>query len=201
MMHRLKWLVAGLTAALLLPLAAAPAAAQAQELKVPPGDWHLAGVGASFPETIGEYERVSVHQYGPNDWSVGYNLYRGGKLVSVITVYLYPESAPGAPCAAEFEGVKQAIVRARAGAAKLVEDVAASPRGSREGAALHARYAFSMSFGGGAETQVHSDAYLYCRPGSRWWIKYRSTWPAATDRSAEAMGILRGIRWADDLAE
>lgn len=196
-MHRLKWLAVALAAMPLVP--AAPAAAQPKQLQVAPGNWTPQGTQVNFPEKIGEYERVSAYEYGPDNWSVGYQGYRGGKLEGVITVYLYARAA-GTGCASEFAEVRTAIEQSRPDAAKLAEASAPSPRGTLGVQAVWARYRFDLRFDG-TDQPVFSDAYLYCHPGSRWWIKYRATWPAGEDRSSEAAAVLRAIGWPADLVE
>lgn len=184
------------------PTPAMPSTAQEgpKELQVSPGSWTPGDTGVTFPETVGEYERTRVVQYGTEDWSVGYNLYRGGKLASVVTVYLYswPEAVP---CDRMFEDTKAAVVNGRPGAVLADQDVVASPRGGQSRAARRARYSFTMEFGGGVQTPVHSDAYLYCKPDSRWRIKYRATWPAEIDRSDDAATILQAIGWPPAIAD
>jgi hypothetical protein len=189
-MPEMKTLLAAL-ALLALPVAAAPAAAQQMnEIEAPAGPWSPDGIDVSFPDRIGEYARVSVTAYGKANWAVGYNLWRGGTLVSSITVYFITARQT---CRKELEGSMGAIEHASPDALKLSDDTADSPSG-RHGAALHARYKYSVPFGG-QTLPVLSDVYVYCRPGSAYWVKARSTWPESGDASGGVATVLRAIHW------
>ncbi|RYE02595.1 MAG: hypothetical protein EOP61_08050 [Sphingomonadales bacterium] len=187
---------------MLIALAAliAPVAATAQtEITAAPGPWSPPSVAVSFPETIGEYRRVRVTEFGPRNYGVGYVLERGGKRLNTLTVFVYTYGE-ARDCREEFESARTSILKANPAATLRKSGMAASPRGT-PGAALHASYAYTAKY---AETQalpLTSDLYLYCKPGSQWFVKARTSWPASSDMSGEAATILRAINWPSEVTD
>jgi hypothetical protein len=183
---------AAFAAALLL--AGVPAAAQT-EIAMPEGDWSAGETGAVFPARIGDYKRTQIVEYAAENWGVSYqpSASADGKFRQAVSIYLYTRGP--ATCAQEFEGTKAAIEQARE-ETKLFERPARSPLGGSEDA-LIARYTFKI----GPASWVLSDAYLYCRPASKWWIKSRSTWVASEKLETGAELVLAGIGWPKDLAD
>lgn len=195
MMRRLKTILIALAALL------APAAAMAQPVKLnpPPGPWTAPNVAVTFPEKIGEYQRISVTEFNAKNHGVGYILERNGERLNTITVFVYV--LPDRPtCKEEFEASAASIVRANPTAKRLVTDAAASPRGTPR-AALHASFAFSGAYAADQNVPLTSDLYVYCKPGSEWIVKARTSWPANTDMSREAAMILRSINWSSEVTD
>lgn len=116
-----------------------------------------------------------------------------------MTVYVFAERF-GADCAAEFTVAREAILRANPGAERLFERDSASPRGGHAGAGRLARYRFDAAYDGVTQP-LASDVYVYCRPGSRWRVKYRMTGPANLNNDADAARILAGISWPAEVAD
>lgn len=180
-----------------------PAAAMAQtgptKLNPPSGPWTAPNAGVSFPEQIAEYRRVAVTEFDSRNHGVGYVLDRGGKRLNTITVFVY--SLPGRPtCQQELDGSSASIKRSNPAALRYIGGTAASPRG-KAGAALYSRYLYSADFGGETAVKLTSDLYVYCKPGSEWIVKARTTWPATTDMSGEIAMILRAISWPATVAD
>ncbi|MEZ0242960.1 MAG: hypothetical protein ACAH11_06260 [Sphingomonas sp.] len=196
-MHGLKTLLASLAAAL-FALTALPAMAQPREIEAV-GDWTPDGIDVTFPDRIGEYERVRIVEYGPDDWSAGYTLIRNDKLVNAVTIYVY-RTREGESCDDEFRGSQQALTNANMGASLISESQAASPSGTRAGTARIARYSFKAKYDGVQQT-VRSDLYLYCKPGTRWWVKARSTWPEREPMENEPAMLMRAIVWPSNVAD
>ncbi|MES2989499.1 MAG: hypothetical protein V4808_16510 [Pseudomonadota bacterium] len=191
---------------MLLALAAviAPATTMAQtsstRLNPPPGPWTLPGAPVVFPERIGDYQRALINESSPRNHSVGYILQRDGKRLATITIYVYALDA-NPTCQQVFTDSAALIMRSTPTALRLTTGTAASPRGGKPDAALTSRFSYSTSFGGVPDRLVHSDLYLYCRPGSAWKIGARTSWPADTDMSGETARVLRAITWAPEMAD
>lgn len=196
-MIRLKAMLASFALAM-VALAGLPAAAQPRQLEAS-GPWTPDGVAVTFPERIGDYERVQIVEYGPDDWSAGYSLTRNGKMVNGVTIYVY-RVREGESCDDEFRGSQTALTNARLGATLLSEATADSPSGAQKGTARLARYSFKASYDGEQQT-VRSDLYLYCKTGSPWWVKVRATWPERETMDNEPAKLLRAIAWPTDVAD
>jgi hypothetical protein len=196
-MNGLKTVLAGFAAAL-FALTALPAMAQPHEIEAV-GPWTPPGVDVTFPDRIGDYERARIVEYGPDDWSAGYTLIRDNKLVNAVTIYVY-RTREGESCDDEYRGSQQALTNANMGATLLSEDSAASPSGRRAGTARIARYGFKARYDGELQT-VRSDLYLYCKPGTRWWVKARSTWPEREPMDNEPAMLMRAIEWPSSVAD
>lgn len=181
-------------------LAAAPAAAQGPEvLPNASGPWSPPETGVSFPERFGDFQRTRIVRYKSADWSVGYDRILDGRKVGTVTIFLY-QPANGA-CSTQFEDALQALAVSYSDASEVSRTAADSPEGGRPGSARRARHRMTAPFDRAAR-QVLSDTYVYCRPGSPWTIKYRSTWPVEQeDGGSAAPELVRGVDWPAAVAE
>jgi hypothetical protein len=151
-----------------------------------------------FPETIGEYKRVSVTEFNSRNHGVGYALDRDGKRLNTVTLFAYV-MAGNPTCQQEFDDSAASIMRANPAAVRISTGTAASPRG-RTDAALHSRYVYTANYAG-TTMPIASDLYVYCKPGTEWMVKARSSGPASTDMSQDTAMILRAVTWPSEIAD
>ena len=181
-----------------------PTAAQAGQgpTELPPvsGPWSPPGTNTSFPERVGEFRRARIVRYGPADHSVAYDRIREERKIATTTVYVYKPSG-GRPCSAQFDDGVAALKASYPQALETSRAAADSPKAGRPGVADRARFRTVGRFDQ-KEQELLSDLYVYCRPGSPWTIKYRSSWPVASrDQDGGAPELMRSIGWPATLAE
>ena len=194
-----RLLLAALAAAT-LALGAQPAAAQLREVGRFTGPWTTPGkVKVTFPDRIGDFRLEQVVEFSSKDWSAGYLLEQDGKRVNIVTVYVYARSRKQT-CEGEVAVAEAAMEKVHPGMTRLSQGAANSPGGGSTGTAMQARYDLPPSTGA-FSTAMASMLYLYCRPGSKWWVKVRSSWPPERDHERDVETILRAITWPEEVAE
>jgi hypothetical protein len=178
--------------------------------QTPKGDFTHPGANITFPESIGDFERVEVTQYDKSgkDMSVGYNLDSPDLIAA--TVYVYPGrqvrnlgGGSGAVAAAkdildeeQFKGSKEAILATTPGLTLVSEDesfVIANP-GERTG-----RRAIFEGQGqiAGKPTVLRSEVGLF--GFGDWFIKYRFTYPGeSTTAPALILDFMNSLEWPAD---
>ena len=191
-MKRRSFVLATLFAAMLAPSAAA------QQRIDTPGTYVHEAAGAAFPERVGEFRRTNVHRYDQagENISSSYSLTRpDGRLH--LTVYVYP--SPRVPtaearieiCRQEFEQ-SRAIIASQNKDAERVEDGAAP---AAQGMSGHRSVYLFTTLYDGEDQQVRSEIDLYCHVGGQWQVKYRATFPAAYDATADIETFIRTGPW------
>ena len=176
------WL-AGCPAASLRPAQAPrePAPIRAQ------GTWRHEPSGLEFPERVGSFFRVAIHQFDEagNDVGVGYNRIGEGTLI-VFTVYVFPPKAYADPpnpsaTALQFHYERDGIRAAHQGVTESWSRAVTFDRddGSIEGSAAEFRYPERFA---DATTTVVSQLYLF--QWARRCVKYRVSFPASHESIA-----------------
>jgi hypothetical protein len=195
-----------LLAAVLAAVALA-APAGAQEVQVAPGQTYVhAASGMQFPAQVGDFVRGRIHRYGPDDESAGYHLGRASREIT-ITVYVYPSpalslapdtdpvgvlAAQALMCSAQFDTAQQEIDAAYDDETLIGEGSSEMPYAGAVTLGHTASYNLTApTFWGRRNVPVRSDAYLYCYVGGRWSVKYRISYPASADVSADIAALMR----------
>lgn len=185
-------------------LFAAPLAAKPQDITAPGTVAHR-DARTGFPETIGDFRRISVTRYDPfgRDVSANYQLVRPEGQVR-MSVYIYPADAFGPVpagddgmrgfCREHFEGVEAAIRQSHQGAERLETDPPSVRGGLDPDLAHRSRFRISADIGRGPEALV-SEARLYCFAGGNWLVKYRISASAGLDASAAIDNFVRLGPW------
>ena len=185
----------------------------AQEIQVAGGETYVqTATGMRFPAQVGDWVRGRLYRYAADgsDESAGYHLGRPGAEITA-TVYVYPspplDIEPGSDpaavvltqallCGNQFAGVRREI-EASYQDETLISDGAADP--PQPGAApvgYSAVYTFTAgAFWGRRDVPVRSEAHLFCYVGGRWSVKYRISYPAEADASAEVAAFMRNLVW------
>ncbi|MGE0739721.1 MAG: hypothetical protein AB7O98_00135 [Hyphomonadaceae bacterium] len=207
-MHQRRILaVAALCAVLMAP----PAAAQSNVPVAPDQTYVHAASGMSFPPSVGEFRRGRVARYAEDgsDESVGYGrIAPGGEII--VTVYVYPApqvidlgSAPDTivaarllACSNEFDTVQAQIEQAYRDEQLVTETSADLVQAGANHLGFHATYTLtSPDFMGRRHEPLRSEAYLFCHVGGAWSVKYRISYPAAYDASAEIAAFMQALIW------
>lgn len=164
------------------------------------GPWSPPGTSIPFPESTGEFRRGRIVRYGPKDHSVAYDRVRDGRKVATTTVYVYVPS-DGRSCSEQFADGVAAFKSTYPQAVEVSRAAADSPKAGRPGVADRTRFRLTGRFDN-VEQELLSDLYVYCRAGSPWTIKYRSSWPASSGGDdGGAPELMRSIGWPAALAE
>jgi hypothetical protein len=182
------------SAAALLVLALRPAAAQNTEIKAE-GPWEAPGTGMTFPDIVGGYRRVMIRLTNPDSWSAEYSRIERPETGADIILYLYAWRAQD-DCAGRFDSKRGIVVQLNPSTKLRSEGKAPSPTGSQADAAMSARYTLNQN---GAPSGL--EMYQYCKPGSRWWVSYRASWPVEFPLETEAPALMRALSWPADLAD
>jgi hypothetical protein len=178
--------------------------------RTPAGEFTHSGTEFTFPESIGDFERVEVTEYDKSgkDVSVGYNLDSADLITA--TVYVYPgrdvlnlgsESDVVARTKdlldqQEFEGAKDAILARTPGLTLASEDesfVISSP------SEQVGRRAIFQGEGliDGALTVLRTEVDLF--GFGDWFIKYRFTYPAESSTApALILDFMNSLEWPAD---
>lgn len=161
---------------------------------------------AVFPERVGEFRRLSLHEYDENgrDVSASYDMATPeGRLV--ITVYIYPaplitgrgearQLAMVTLCDQHFDGVHQIIANNNGNARPIDQGRGLALSDFPVELTHRYTYRFRARFDE-REQEVRSEAHLYCYVGGDWLVKYRATAPVAVDGQAEIADFIRRGPW------
>jgi len=179
------------------------------ELITVEGPYTHAGSELTFPASVGEFRRTSVHSYDSKalDVSAGYDLVAASRAIAA-TVYVYPATriisilSPADVVALtralaanqEFETRKQEILRSHPGARLIAERNVPPPLDSIPLLGRMATFEFEDVFAGQRQ-DLHSDLYLFSYVGEKWMVKYRFTYPSSADASREIDDFIRAVPW------
>ena len=161
---------------------------------------------AVFPEKVGAFRRLSLHEYDENgrDVSASYDMATPeGRLV--VTVYIYPapalsgrgdakQVAGATMCEQHFAGVHQVIANNNGNARPIDQGRGLAVSDVPVELSHRYTYRFRARFDE-REQEVRSEAHLYCYVGGDWLVKYRATAPAAVDGQAEIADFIRRGPW------
>ena len=188
---------------------AAPASAQMVPLTVQ-GPYLQPASGMTYPESAGEFRRVSVMQYKPDgsDISAGYLRAQPGAEI-VATAYSFPTPPPATDTGLSADQAKARMCGAVAGSVvKSIQTsypTAALTRtnlttldqmgGTQNG--YHAVLNMTVpKFMGRDQEAVKSEAFVFCNAGGKWTMEYRFTYPATTPDSGPAIAkFMDDLKW------
>jgi hypothetical protein len=163
------------------------------------GSWRHPASGLVFPDSVGNFRRVSINRYDEagTDVGVGYNHEVGGELVA-FTVYVRPPVTlrTGEPASLEqqFRMEKQVVRSRHPGASESWSRAVALLGEGVPRSGFAAEFGYTETFAGLPQPVV-SRLYLFESDG--WFIKYRVTFAATAEgaprRTAEA--LLRTAPW------
>ena len=178
--------------------------------QTPGGDFTHPGAKITFPESIGDFERVEVTQYDTSgkDVSVGYNLDSPDLITA--TVYVYPGrdvlnlgSDSDTVAAAkdlldqqQFEGSKEAILATTPGLTLVSETESIVIANPSEQAGRRAIFE-GQGLIDGALTALHTEVDLF--GFGDWFIKYRFTYPGESSTApALILDFMNSLKWPAD---
>jgi hypothetical protein len=184
---------------------------QALEVMHPTGVYVQKPTGMAYPESVGNFRRVSIIRYEPDDSdeSAGYNRYVPLKEI-VATVYVFPSPAlrsVGSPrsviedarnhlCTDQFGSVKKEVTGAHPDAILLRESAAGLVQGNVKHDGHSAAYKLTnRSFAGRENVLLRSDVDVFCYVGGKWTVEYRIDYPFDYDASAEIADFMQGLIW------
>jgi hypothetical protein len=152
--------------------------------------------GITFPEKVGEFQRVNIMIYSPDqkDLSAGYNLMDSANPI-VATVYIYParrvlsfgsprevvEEAHDKLEQMEMDSIIREISNAHRGAQLIIQEPARVTVGGRALHGRHVRFAYKEDFAGKRQSLL-GDVWLFT--AGKWYLKYRVTYPAGNEARA-----------------
>jgi hypothetical protein len=186
-------------------LAAPPAQAQITRLDVQ-GLYTQQASGMTYPESVGDFGRVSVLQYNPDgsDMSAGY-LRRQPNGEIVATAYTFPvpaaliSSADGhvakPACARAASAIMKEVTQTSPSAKPLaIEEIILDQNGPQQG--FHGTFAITAPrFMGRTDEAIKSEAFVFCVK-DKWIAEYRFSYPAATeDAQKEIADFMAGLKW------
>ncbi len=194
---------------LLLASACLPAEGQLSEpiTLTPAGEFTHSGTEFTFPESIGDFERVEVKQYDKagKDVSVGYNLDSPDLITA--TVYVYPgldalNLGSGSDVVAatkdlldqqQFEGAKDAILARTPGLTLASEDESFVISSPSEQVGRRAIFQ-GQGLIDGALTVLRTEVDLF--GFGDWFIKYRFTYPGESSTApALIRDFMNSLEW------
>lgn len=184
---------------------------QALEVLHPTGVYVQKPTGMAYPESVGNFRRVSIIRYAPDDSdeSAGYNRYVPLKEI-VATVYVFPSPALrsfGSPrsviedarnhlCTDQFGAVKKEVTGAHPDAVLLQEGAAGLVQGAVKHDGHFAAYKLTNGkFAGRENVLLRSDVDVFCYVGGKWTVEYRIDYPFDYDASAEIADFMRSLIW------
>ena len=184
---------------------AVPAQAAPREIEAD-GPYLHRPANAVFPERVGEFKRLSLHEYDESgrDVSASYDMTTsGGRLV--VTVYIYPapqmsgdgdagKAARITACDQHFAGVHQIIADNNGNARPIDQGRALAVADVPAELSHRYTYRFRARFDDG-EQEVRSEAHLYCYVGGNWLVKYRATAPVAVEGQEAIAEFIRRGPW------
>ena len=179
-------------------------------IQTPEGDFTHPAAKITFPESIGDFERVEVTQYDKSgkDVSVGYNLDSPDLITA--TVYVYPGrdvlnlgSDSDTVAAAkdlldqkQFEGSKEAILATTPGLTLVSEAESIVIANPSEQAGRRAIFE-GQGLIDGALTVLHTEVDLF--GFGDWFIKYRFTYPGESSTApALILDFMNSLEWPAD---
>ena len=201
-----------LPAALALSFCFTAGAALAQSVNVlrPSGTYIQAASGMAFPESVGDFVRVSVIRYRSDgtDESAGYNRFEPAHEI-VGTVYVFP-SPPlisiGSPqnvidgarahlCDTQFRGIQKEVTTAHPDAELLNEQETSLLENGTTFTGHRATYGLTLANFMGRRQKTHSDAYLFCYVGGKWSVEYRFDYPDEYDPGTIISNFMHDLVW------
>ena len=196
----------------LLLASACPAGGQLSEpiTLTPAGEFTHSGTEFTFPESIGDFERVEVNKYDESgkDVSVGYNLDSPDLITA--TVYVYPGrdvlnlGSDSDVVAAtmdfldqqEFEGAKDAILASTPGLTPASEDESFVISSPSEQVGRRAIFQ-GQGLIDGALAVLRTEVDLF--GFGDWFIKYRFTYPRESPTApALILDFMNSLEWPAD---
>ncbi len=186
-------------------MAALPAYAQITRLNVQ-GPYTQQSSGMTYPESVGDFSRVSILQYKPDgsDMSAGYHRMLAQAEI-VATAYTFPIPAGAttdasghigqSQCAPQAAAILREVTQAAPSAKPLsVEAVTLDQQGPQWG--IHGIFALTAPhFMDRTDEAVKSEAYVFCVK-DKWIAEFRFSYPAATpDARTEIDAFMAGLKW------
>jgi hypothetical protein len=185
--------------------------AQALEVMHPTGVYVQKPTGMAYPESVGNFRRVSIIRYAPDDSdeSAGYNRYVPLKEI-VATVYVFPsptlrsfgsprsviEDARNHLCTDQFGAVKKEVTGAHPDAVLLQEGVAGLVQANVKHDGHFAAYKLTNSkFAGRENVLLRSDVDVFCYVGGKWTVEYRIDYPLDYEAAAEVADFMQHLIW------
>ncbi len=177
----------------------------------PTGVYLQAPSGMAYPESVGEFHRISIIRYEPDgsDLSAGYNRAEPQKEI-VVTVYVFPSPAVrsfGSPhsviedarnhvCADQFKTIQKEIMGAHPEAVLLREGATSLVQGNAKHDGHFAAYKVTnRKFAGRENVLLRSDAYAFCHAGGKWTVEYRIDYPFDYDAGPQITAFMRDLIW------
>jgi hypothetical protein len=177
----------------------------------PTGVYVQAPTGMSYPEAVGDFQRVSVIRYKPDgsDESAGYN--RVVPLQEIVmTVYVFPsprllsfgsprdviEDARNRLCTGHFKTIQNEVTTAHPDAVLLQEGPTSLVQGTAKHDGHFAAYKLTnQKFAGRENVLARSDVYVFCYAGGKWTVEYRIDYPFEYDAGQEITDFMRDLTW------
>src|ERR1700712_4291255 len=194
----------------LIAAACLPACPLAAEELHPEGPFTEPATGMTFPQAIGDFQRVNVYKYNPDgsDESAGYNRMTPGSEIA-MTVYVFP-SPPllsiGSPkevvdgarehlCNDQFHNIEQEVMQAHPTAVLLSEDAVSLNQLGRDFAGHKAVYKLDDLPWVGPSQGTRSEAYAFCFVSGKWTVEYRVDSPIDTDAGPAIAQFMHDLMW------
>ena len=185
----------------------APLSAQAQITRLNvQGPYTQLSSGMTYPESVGDFSRVSILQYKADgsDMSAGYHRMLAHAEI-VATAYTFPIPAGSATdasghigqsqCAPMAQEIMREVTQAAPSAKPLsAETVSLDQQGPQQG--FHGIFALTAPrFMDRTDEPVKSEAYVFCVK-DKWIAEFRFSHPAATpDARKEIDAFMAGLKW------
>lgn len=178
------------------------------------GDWTHEASGMVFPQSIGDFKRVTINHYDKeeNNVGVGYNLQSMFKPV-IATVYVYPspriisimsppeviETTRTTLSKNQYEATKQGILSGHENA-RLKEYDFNLPQGEMEVSGKLAVFEYDGVFAS-RQQKLMSILYFFTYVNQKWTVKYRFTFPRVVNASKEVKGFMKDFSWSIEKSE